>query len=200
MLVIGLTGGIASGKSTVSSFLRQLGAVIIDADVIAREQVAPDSPGWLEIRRCFGEEYFNGDGLLNRKKLGELVFNSPAAREKLNSILHPKIIQAVRERIKTYQEAAEVQLIVVDAPLLIETGMSDLADEVWVVSIDRSEQINRLMQRDRLSQAEAESRLLMQMPLEEKLLYADRVIDNSREPTDVLAQVREIWQKVAGHQ
>ncbi len=195
VLIIGLTGGIASGKSTVSQYLKSLGAVIIDADVLARELVKPQKEAWEEIITTFGRDIVDEQGLLKRKKLGSLVFNSAQAREELNSILHPKIIQGTKEMIRGYKKK-NIPVVIVDAPLLIEAGMTALVDEVWLVAVPEEIQIERVMQRDEISREAAEGRLKSQMPLKDKLKYADRVIDNSGEVAETKKNVDELWDKI----
>lgn len=197
-LVVGLTGGIASGKSLVSSFLGELGAAIIDADELSRAAVAPQSPAWREIREVFGTDVFLADGSLNRKKMAAEVFASEAKREKLNRIVHPRVIEATLSLKKRYEDEKKAPLIVIDAPLLIEAGMHELVDEVWVVAVPEEVQIARLMERDGFSRQEAEERLAAQMPLSEKLRYADRIIDNSRDLAGTKEQLELIWGQVTG--
>lgn len=196
MLVIGLTGGIASGKSMISNFLRELGAGVIDADKLARELVVSSSPAFQEIVDTFGPDIIQEDGELNRKKLGSIIFASGQERDKLNRILHPKIIDKTQEWIRYYKSKEQVPLIVVDAPLLIETGMTKLVDQVWVVSIPPEIQIERLRKRDNLSQFEAQQRLATQMSLPEKVPYADIIIDNSKSPEETTAYIKKLWRKV----
>ena len=196
MLVVGLTGGIASGKSTVSQYLRELGAEIIDADVIAGELVYPQSSAWQEVVNHFGKEIIDENGFLKRKKLGQIIFQSPAEREVLNEILHPKIKQRIAEQIQAFRQQEEVSLIIVDAPLLIESGMTGMVDEVWVVSIPVELQLQRLRERDKLSEAEAQKRLTSQMPLQEKIKYAQRVIDNSGTIINTKKTIDFLWKQV----
>ena len=196
MLVVGLTGGIASGKSTVSQYLRELGAKIIDADVIARELVYPQSSAWQEIVNHFGREIIDESGFIKRKELGQIIFQSPAEREVLNEILHPKIKQRIAEQIQVCRQKKDLPLIVVDAPLLIETGISGMVDEVWVVAIPLELQLQRLRERDNLSVIDAQKRLASQMPLQEKTMYAKRVIDNSGTINDMKIMVNSLWKQV----
>lgn len=196
VLVVGLTGGIASGKSTVSRYLRELGAEIIDADVIARELVFPQSPAWQEIVNHFGKEILDADGFLQRKKLGEIIFQSPAEREILNRILHPRIKEKITELIRAFCQREDLSLLIVDAPLLIEAGMVEMVDEVWVVAIPAELQLQRLRERDNLSVSEAQKRLATQMPLQEKIKYASRVIDNSGKIEETRKTVSSLWDQV----
>ena len=193
MLVIGLTGGIASGKSTVSKHLKSLGAVIIDADLLAREVVEPAQKGWQRIREYFGEEVFDTQGNLNRKKMAEIVFNDAGKRKALNDIIHPEVIQKTKELIEKYKKEGQAPLIVVDAPLLIEAGMHNLVDEVWVLNVKPEVQIQRVMERDNISRDSAIKRLKTQMPTEEKLKFAHRIIDNNLTLDQTIKQVEKFW-------
>ncbi len=195
-LVVGLTGGIASGKSLVSSYLQDLGAAIIDADELARKAVVPHSPAWQEIREYFGAGVFQPDGNIDRKKLADLVFNSRSEREKLNSIIHPRVIESTLRLKEKHQNEKRAPLIVIDAPLLIETGMYEHVDEVWVIAVPEQTQLERLVERDGLSMQRAQNRLASQMPLSEKLQYADRVIDNSGEIEKTIEQIDTLWRQV----
>lgn len=196
VLVVGLTGGIASGKSTVSHYLRELGAEIIDADVLARELVVPQSPAWQEIVKHFGREILDSQGFLQRKKLGEIIFESPLEREALNKILHPKIKEKTAELIRLFGQREDLSLLVIDAALLIETGMVGMVDEVWVVTIPEELQLQRLRERDEISSAEAQKRLMAQMPLPEKIKYATRVIDNSGTLEETRKKILALWKQV----
>jgi dephospho-CoA kinase len=198
VLVVGLTGGIASGKSTVSRYLRELGAEIIDADAIARELVLPQSPAWQEIVNHFGKEILDVDGFLQRKKLGEIIFQSSIERKVLNKILHPRIKEKIAELIKLFRQEDDFPLLIVDAPLLIEAEMTGMVDEVWVVVISTELQLQRLKERDKISSVEAEKRLAAQMPWQEKIKYASRVIDNSGSREETRKKVFALWQQVVG--
>jgi len=199
MLVVGLTGGIASGKSTVSGYLKEMGAAVIDADIVAREMVQPNTPTLQEIIAYFGKGILDNTGQLDRKQLAERIFSSKLDRDKLNSILHPHIIRKVQDLIADYKQEGKVPLIVVDAPLLLETGMNELVDEVWVVAVDSEGQIGRLMKRDGITKEEAEARLNSQMTLTDKLKKAHRVIDNSQAISRTLAFVDDLWAKVVNN-
>ena len=191
MRVIGLTGGIATGKSTVSRMLAEKGLPIVDADLIAREVVEPGKPAYREIVQTFGGEILQADGTLNRKLLGKLVFGDPARLQTLNQITHPRIREEIEGRLQALRDKG-IKLAVLDAPLLIEANLQPLVDEVWVVTCPRELQIKRLQERDNLSVPEAEARIKAQMPLEEKIKYAQRVIDNSRDIAHTRRQVQEL--------
>lgn len=197
MAVIGLTGNIGSGKSTVAGILKNLGAKVIDADQVARELVLPGTPALRDIAVSFGPAVLNEKGGLDRKKMGELVFCDPLAMKKLNEIIHPRIKEAIRGEIKNFnaeKDRSGPGVLVVEAPLLIEVGLHNDVDEIWVVKVDEGEQIERLAERDRLSPGEVRARITAQLPQAEKLKYARRVIDNSGGPLETQKQVKRHWQ------
>lgn len=199
MLVVGLTGGIASGKSTISAILRELGAVIIDADMLAREAVMPQSPAWQEIVRHFGPEVLDPDGQLDRKKVAAIIFNSPRERAVLNGIIHPRVIKAAGELIEKYKRENQAPLIVVDAPLLIESGMTGMVDEVWVVAVPEEIQVRRLIAREKITAEQALERLNSQIPLTEKLRFAHRIIDNSGDREQTQQHVYALWKEMVNN-
>jgi dephospho-CoA kinase len=194
MKVIGLTGGIACGKSTVSCILKELGAAIIDADEIARQIIKPGRPALGSIIDTFGDEYLRIDGGLDRKKLGDLVFSQPEALKLLNSIVHPAIVEEIKNTIISLKGCTKYKAIVVDAALLIETGLTELVDEVWVVSVPYDIQLSRLKKRSNLTFKEARDRIESQMTDSERFKYADKIIDNSKSMEDTREQVLKLWQ------
>lgn len=198
--VIGLTGGIASGKSTVSGMLAGLGAAIIDADRLTREVQSPGSEGLREIEEAFGGEVILPDGSLNRRRLGQIIFHDKDSLELLDSIVHPRVIERTREILRQMQTAAKedgrVHIAVVDAPLLLEAGVDKIVDEVWVVALPREEQAKRLMRREGYSRDEALSRIDSQMPLEEKEKRAEHIIDNRGTVLETREQVFTLWQSL----
>lgn len=199
MYTIGLTGGIASGKSTVSAMLAQLGAVIVDTDKIAREIVEPGQPAWQDIVAAFGEACLLPGGYLNRKMLGDLIFSDKNKRRLLDEITHPYIKNTAQQAL----DAAERQgarVAVLDAPLLIEVGWQFMVQAVWVVYVDAQKQVSRLMQRDKISCSQALDRIGSQMSLRDKLSYADVVIDNNKELAATRQQVIIAWQGIAANQ
>ncbi|MFZ5641627.1 MAG: dephospho-CoA kinase [Bacillota bacterium] len=198
MFVIGLTGNIASGKSTVSEILQSLGAAIIDADKVAREIVEPGTPGLDKIAACFGREVLRPDGTLDREKLGRRVFNDPAELDRLNTITHPLILENIRAKLDKLERSGDIKAAVIDAPLLIETGLHQTVDELWVVTVDPAIQIKRVTERDNLSREEAAARIASQMPQEEKARLADVVIDNSGTPGELRAAVENLWRRRFG--
>ncbi|SDK23696.1 dephospho-CoA kinase [Natronincola ferrireducens] len=193
MKIIGLTGGIASGKTTVSKILQNLGAIIIDADKVAREVVEAGKPALLDIVDYFGEEVLWSNGDLNRKKLGTIVFNNPYALEKLNSITHPRIFEEIKKRINYLKQNDDNPVIIIDAALLIETELKDMVEEIWLVTIPKALQKQRLMERDDLTIDEANNRIATQLSMEEKLQYADKLINNSGSLQELEKQVKELW-------
>jgi len=196
-LVAGLTGSIASGKSLVSAELERLGARIVDADLIAREVVAPGSPALREIEEEFGQSVIRADGGLDRAKLAAIVFSDAEKLKALNRITHPRIIARQREMIEEIKKEAADPLIIVDAAILIEAGEHKNMDAVIVVFCDEERQIERLAARG-LARGEALSRVRAQMPLKEKLEYADYVIDNNGTVEETLRQARELYGRLRG--
>ncbi|NMA14651.1 MAG: dephospho-CoA kinase [Clostridia bacterium] len=196
MKVIGLTGGIASGKSTVSRVLEKQGAKIIDADIIARDIVQPGCPALAEIVKVFGKETLLPDGRLDRVYLGQKVFQNQSLRKVLNSITHPKIREQIIEELRKIERESPEAIAVVDAPLLIEAGLVVMVDEVWLVALPEEVQVNRLMNRDGLSQEEAKRRIGSQLPLAEKQKYAKHIIDTSGSINDTVNKVVKLWQEV----
>lgn len=177
--IIGLTGGIGCGKSEAAKYLASLGAVHLDADKISRELTAENGEALPEIRRMFGDEVFTGEGLLDRACMARIVFGDQAARRRLEGILHP-LVQ--RNMLKQMDEAARdgAKVIILDVPLLFETGMDTLCDECWTLYVDRETQIRRVMERDNTSREQAEARIDSQMSTEERNARATRAIDTDR--------------------
>jgi dephospho-CoA kinase len=177
-LVIGLTGGIASGKSTVSAMFTDMGITVIDADIEARLAVEPGEKAYNDIVSQFGTEILEENGTINRPKLGEIIFNNEEKRLLLNSIVHP----AVRERMahkRAQAEAANEKAVVLDIPLLFESKLTGLVEKIIVVYVNEQTQLERLMKRNGFSEEEASARIKSQMPLKDKVSLADAVIDNS---------------------
>jgi len=179
MYIIGLTGGIASGKSTVSRTVAELGARIINTDEIAHQIIEPGEPAWDDIVKYFGEGVLNPDNTINRIKLGAIVFQDPASLQQLNSITHPRVMERMRSDLRRIEEEQPEAVVFMEVPLLYETHMEKLCREVWVVWVDSETQITRLMARDNIGPEDALRRIASQMPLEEKAKRADRVIDNT---------------------
>ncbi|MDR3561724.1 MAG: dephospho-CoA kinase [Negativicutes bacterium] len=194
MRIIGLTGGIASGKSTVASLLEKLGACIVDADKLAWEAVKPGQPAWQEIVDWLGPDALLPDGSINRQWLADKVFSDRQARAKLEGFIHPRVRAGVCEAVAAAHIRGEVA-VVLDIPLLFETGWTEAIDETWVVKVDAAIQLTRLMGRNGFSRQEAETRINSQMSLEKKALLADVVIDNSKDFESTKKQVEAAWQR-----
>ncbi len=196
MLIIGLTGGIASGKSMVAKMLAEKGAYLIDADQLAREVVEPDQPAWREIVEWLGESILLPDRRIDRAGLSRLVFNDRGMLEKLNKIVHPRVGSRFVNRSEEIRQKDPEAVVVYDIPLLIEAGMQQIVDVVLLVYVPREVQIDRLKMRDGLDRKDAEQRLRVQMPLEEKKKYAHTVIDNSGSLDETARQVEVFWRTV----
>jgi len=196
VLVIGLTGGVATGKSTVVERLKALGAKVIDADRLAREVVEPGEPALDEIARTFGPGVIKADGTLDRARLGAIVFSDAAARKKLEAIVHPPIRRLMKERLDELRKDGAVRVVVCDIPLLFESkGSLELVDKVAVVYATPEQQIARLMARNGFTREEAARRVAAQIPTEKKLGWADYVIDNTGAPEATAAQVDRLWEE-----
>ena len=199
MVTIGLTGGIASGKSTVAGMLQEKGALLLDADLIAREIVKPGEKAWQEIADWLGEGILTPEGTIDRRRLGELVFSDPEIREKINRITHPRIVQELLFRAEKLKQENPGLVLVLEVPLLIESGlhrMVDMIDLVLLVYVSKEIQLTRLLQRDRLSARQAMNRLQAQMPLPEKRKFAHYIIDNSGSKQYTAKQVELFWNRV----
>jgi dephospho-CoA kinase len=191
-LLVGLTGGIATGKSTVAEAFRRLGCVLIDADVLAREVVEPGEPAYREIVAAFGREVLGPDGALDRKKLGTIVFADAAKRKRLEAITHPRIRERVLRRLEALAARDFDGIALFDAPVMIESGNYKTMDRLVVVVTDPATQAARLWARDGTGEDEGRRRIASQMPLGEKAKLADYVIDNSGDPERTAAEVRRV--------
>lgn len=196
MRIYGLTGGIASGKSTVARILGELGATLIDADLLARQVVEPGSPALAEIAERFGPEVIGDDGHLDRKKLGAIVFGDDEARAALNAITHPRIGEASQKALAAHA-AAGVDPVVYEAALIVENKLYTWMTGLIVVSVPIEVQRQRLMARDDIDEAAAQARLDAQLPLADKVAVADHVIDNSGTLEDTRAQVETLWAAIS---
>jgi dephospho-CoA kinase len=179
LIIAGLTGGIATGKSTVSSFLKEAGAVIIDADAIARDIVKKNLPAWHEIVGVFGQDILLPDGEIDRARLGGIIFGDSSKKEILNAIVHPRVIRKITEHIDKMQKESPGSIVIIDVPLLIEAGMDKGLDEVILVYTPEEIQIKRLVERDKISDGEALLKIRSQMPIEKKREFSTIIIDNS---------------------
>jgi dephospho-CoA kinase len=193
--LVGLTGGIASGKSTVAKILKDLGAAIVDADALSREVVSPGHDGWNEIVDTFGREVLQADQTLDRQKLRTLIFNNPEARKKLEAIIHPRVRALAETRIREHG-ATGFAIVVYEVPLLFEGNLQQWLRPVILVACDVNVQRQRLQQRDGLDAAAAQKHIDAQMSLEEKRKLADYVIENDGSLADLENQVRAVLAKI----
>ena len=195
MKIIGLTGGIACGKSTASTELRALGAAIIDADALAHELSQPHQPLYNAYVQRFGREIVTADGTLDRAAIARRVFADPAVRAEVDAIAHPLIRMAAEERLRAARDENK-RAAVLDVPLLFEAGWDALADETWVVALPREEQLARLLARDTsMDEGEARARIAAQMPLAEKCARADVIIDNSGTKEEIREYIGKLWKE-----
>ena len=194
MLLVGLTGGVATGKSTVATIFKQCGAVVIDADELARDVVKPGKAAWREIVNVFGTIVLNPDRTLNRRALGAIVFNNRSKLRRLERILHPRV---EREQARLTRQAARKNpdaIAIYDVPLLFEAGVDKRVDKIIVVTADRETQIARLKKRNGLSRAEAIRRISSQMPLAKKIQRADHVLNGTLSRPSLRRQVGQLFQ------
>jgi dephospho-CoA kinase len=196
MILVGLTGGIASGKTEVSKTFKKLGAYLIDADEIAHALLEPATPTWKKVVETFGTEILQPDQKINRKRLGQIVFDDPQKLLALNTILHPPVFAEEERRRKAIERVDPQAVVVFDVPLLVETQAHKRMDKVIVVTIDINTQLKRLMQRDGLSKREAQKRIRAQMPLKEKAKYADYLIDSSESPAKMETHIHQIFEEL----
>ena len=196
MLIVGLTGGVASGKSVVSRILKEEGAYLIDADQIARELVQPRTSAWEELVKVFGKEILQKDGSIHRKKLAAKVFSDPKQRDLLNRTLHPRIKEEMGRRLKAIGQKDPEAIVVIDAPLLVETGNHREMDKVIVVISTEAQQIARLREREGMDQEEARRIMASQMATEEKVKVADFVIRNEGSLEETERRAREVFQEL----
>jgi dephospho-CoA kinase len=193
MIVIGLTGGILTGKSTVSGMLAERGAVIIDADKIGHEAYKPQTDVWDELVDTFGEWILKRDGEIDRKRLGDIVFHDPLALTLLNKIVHPRMREMIEEELKRLEEEG-VPVVILEAAVLIEAKWNDLVDQIWVTTAPEEKVIDRLQNRAGLSEEQARSRIAAQLPPKEKVKHADVVIDTDCDLAELGIKVLDLWE------
>jgi dephospho-CoA kinase len=200
-LIIGLTGGIVSGKSTVARMFKDLGAKIVDADKLGHKVILPQRAAWKRIIKIFGKDILQKDQTINREKLGKIVFANQNLLKKLNKITHPEIIKLIKKEISLAKDDSkeEKKILIIDAALIYETKIDRLMDKIIVVYLDEEEQLERLIKRNNLSKKEALQKIKSQIPLKEKIEIADYVIDNSNSLDKTKEQVETIWQKIVAH-
>ncbi|MGB8993310.1 MAG: dephospho-CoA kinase [Desulfobaccales bacterium] len=195
MLKIAITGGAGSGKSTVARMFKELGAEVLDADAAAKNAVAVGAPACVELRRRFGEDFFNPDGTLNRSRLAQRVFADPEARRNLEALIHPLVVQEIMARVAELERCG-ADLVLVEVPLLFETGRERAFDRVIVVAAPEADRLRRLRDRDGRSDAEIRGIMAAQWPLADKVARADYVVDNGGELAGTRQQVENIWGKL----
>ncbi len=196
MLLVGLTGGIASGKSLVTRVFRDLGAQVIDADRIVHDLLSNGQDVHREVLAHFGPSIELPEGGVDRRKLGEIVFNDPGARAWLNQRIHPRVFEAYQQQVKRIKERDPGAVVVLDAALLIETGYHRMMDRLVVVYATEQDQLRRLIERDRFTEEQARARMKSQMPLAEKRNYADFVIENTGTRGETERQAREVFEQL----
>jgi len=192
-MVIGLTGSIATGKSTVSEMLKRRGAVIVDADQVARQVVEPGTEGLAKVVAHFGTQVLDEEGRLHRPALASIIFNDPKQRKVLNALLHPLIIREMRKQTEESLRNDPNRIVIWDVPLLIEENLTQFVEKTIVVYVPESVQLKRLMERNSLSESEARSRIHAQLSIEEKKEMADYIIDNSGSLAETERQVDRLW-------
>ena len=192
MRVIGLTGGIGTGKSEVSRILEELGAVVISADLLGHEAYKPHSKTWQKMVNAFGEEIVGPNGEIDRKRIAATVFSNPQARAKLNSIVHPQITKIARERIGALRRQG-VDTIVLEAAILVEAGWDSLVDEIWVTHATEETVLERLKKRDHLSEDEIRGRIKAQLTYEERAKHGHVIIDNTATLKELRTKVEKLW-------
>jgi len=196
MLIVSLTGGIASGKSVVAKVLEELGCYIHHADEIAHELMEPEKPAWKKIVAHFGQKILNEDKTINRAKLGEIVFSDKNERCFLNKIIHPLVFEKKKETINNFKKEGRYKIFVSEAALTIEAGFADFFDKIIMVSCRKEVQIRRLMERDKISQEEAIKKIKSQMKPQEKKKYADYIIDSSGSLLSTVEQSERVYRSL----
>ena len=195
MVVIGITGNIGSGKSSVCQILANLGATIIDADKLGHETYRPHSQAWQEIVAAFGKEIIKPDEEIDRQKLGQIVFSNPNALTQLNQIVHPQAYRIAQEKIEHYRRQG-TKAVALEATLLIEAKWTPLVNKVWLVIAPETIVVQRLAQHKGITETQTLARLKSQMPVEEKMKYADEIIRNDGNTSQLEARVTELWHKL----
>jgi dephospho-CoA kinase len=192
MIVIGITGGIASGKSTVSRMLSELGAVVIDADKVGHEAFCPHTEAWRKVVAAFGKAILGQNEEIDRSKLAQLVFNDPKALKRLNRIMHPLMHEIVRQKIEALRNQG-VEVVVLEATLLIEAKWTDLVDQVWVTITPEAAVVNRLVSQKKFTEEQAMARIKSQTPIAQRAKNADVVIENDSDMNSLRKKVEALW-------
>lgn len=197
MKIIGVTGGIGAGKSSVSAIMEELGAIVIDADLISKQVVEPGKPAWLEIKEAFGEDFIRGDKTLDRKKIAKEVFASKEKKLLLEKIIHREVIAVIKEKLATMQEYGYNGIVVLDVPIPVKEGFLDTVDRVWVVESDDEIRLNRVMARGGISRDDAENRIKSQLTQEEYKALAHVVIENNGSIEELREKVQALYTGLA---
>lgn len=192
MLVIGLTGGIGSGKSTVARLLAGFGAELVNGDELGHEVLSPQTGAWDEVVAAFGKGILLPDGAVDRKKLAEIVFNDTVSLAKLNSIMHPRMFEVLKRRLEEWRSQG-VKVVVLEAAVLIEAGWTSVVDQLWVVRAATPKIEGRMKHKNVFSEAQVKARMQSQLPAEERAKHADVVIDNDGSPEDLRRRVESLW-------
>lgn len=195
MVTLGVTGSLSTGKTSVALFFKELGAKVLDADKIAHDQMKPGGSCYDQVIKMFGKNILDGDKI-DRKKLAEIVFNDKTKLDKLSAIIHPAVKHAIGAEIRRYSDCKKEYLVVIDVPLLFESNLHSYVDWIVVVKAKQKQQIERAVEKFKISRQQAASRIKMQMPLKEKIRLADIIIDNSGSLIETKRQVKETWQKI----
>ena len=195
-LLVGLTGGMGTGKTLAASFFKELGAFVLDADLICRNLVEPEQPACREISENFGKEVFSASGNLDRKRLANIIFKNPQKKEILEGILHPKVFEVEELKYQAIRKEHPNAVVIVDAALLIESGNYKKMNKVIVVNSDEKNRINRIISRSQMSQNEVKARIDNQMPSEEKVQYSDFILENSLDKDSLRSKVIDIYAKL----
>ncbi|MBN2075935.1 MAG: dephospho-CoA kinase [Dehalococcoidales bacterium] len=195
MKIIGLTGGIGSGKSTAAEILAEFGAKVIDADKVAHEVFNPGTEGLEKVVETFGEEVLNSNGEIDRKKLGEIVFNNPSALANLNEIIHPRAYELTKSRLEKFRRQG-TEVVVLEVILLVEAGWDHLVDEIWVTVAKEDTVVKRLQESRGLTKEEILTRIHAQTPNEERTKYADVIIENDGSYEELKAKLNELWNRI----
>ena len=193
MILVGLTGGVATGKSTVAKMFKQCGAAVINADLLARQVVEPGKPAWRAIVKLFGRTVLNQDRSLDRQTLGSIVFHNPKKRRQLERIIHPRVAREQQRLVHRIAKRKPHAVVIYEVPLLFEAGVDKRVDKIIVVTVDRNTQIARLSKRNGLSRAEALRRIRSQMPLAKKIQQADHVLNGTLSRPSLRKQVGQLF-------
>ncbi len=198
MKVIGLTGGIASGKSAVARFLKELGVVVMDADKIGHKILRSDTRARRELIAAFGEGILTPAGSVSRRQLAKIVFGNPGSLLRLNIIMHPRILERVKDQVDIHRKEG-AKVVVIEAPLLLEAGWASLVDEIWVTVASEANVLKRLRERASLLETDSLKRLRSQMPAEERVRQADVIIDTDCDLYELKEKVAKLWQELGSH-